>query len=200
MSTISTIAQVFVALGTISVAVLAIWGEGVRAWIAGPKLELELNDAKGDLIPYGDGRKTYYYHLKVRNVRKWSPARSTRVLVVGMQKQRADGTYYPVSHVGPLPLKWRHQQFHELAPTIGPDDVCDLGHLDQDADKFHLEMLYQPNNFAGHVAKGESMRVSIAASAHNGEMKIPLVLEISWDGEWNPDPSDMERHLVIKKI
>ena len=198
--TVSTVAQIFAALGTVSVAILAIWGEGVRAWIAGPKLELELNDAKGDLIPYGDGRKTYYYHLKVRNVRKWSPARSTRIMVVGIQKQSADGAFYPESHIAPLPLRWSHQQFHELSPTVGPDDVCDLGHVDRDADRFQLEVFYWPNNFAGHVKKGESMRVSIVASAHNGEMKHPLELEISWNGKWDPDPSIMERHLVIKKI
>ena len=44
------------------------------------------------------------------------------------------------------------------------------------------------------------MRVSIVASAHNGEMKHPLELEISWNGKWDPDPSIMERHLVIKKV
>ena len=197
---IATIAQIGAALGAIAVVILLIWGEFFRRFFAGPKLELELRDAKGDLIVRGNGTKTYYYHLKVTNARTWSPARSTRVLVVEIQKKSADGTYYPESHVAPLPLVWSHQQFHELSPTIGADDVCDLGHLDQGAERFDLELLYRPNNFAGHIEKEESMLVSIVVSAHNGEMKTTLVLEISWNGEWDPNPSVMERNLVIKKV
>ena len=181
--TVSIIAQFSAAAGTIALAVMAIWGDRVRALIAGPKLELDLKDTKGDLIVRNDGRNTYYYHLDVMNKRRWSPARSSRVFVVAIQKKSADGTYHHLSHVAPLPLVWSHQRFHEFAPTIGMDDSCDLGHLDQDDDRFHLELLYKPNNFEGQLVKGESMRVSIRASAHNGEMKIPLVLEISWNGE-----------------
>ena len=131
LSTISTIAQVGAAVGTIAVAILAIWGDFFKELLAAsPKLELELRDTKGHLIPLSDGRKTYYYRLRVTNVRKWCPARSTRVLVVRIEKRHADGMYYPVPHVDPLPLKWSHQRFHEFAPTIGTADVCNLGHLD----------------------------------------------------------------------
>ncbi len=198
--TISMIGIVVVALGTVVIAILAIWGDLFRRIFAGPLLDLELFDTKGDLINRNDGGNAYFYHLKVTNRRTWSPARSTRVFVVAIEKKSADDEYYHLPHVAPLPLVWAHQQFHELSPTIGPEDRCDLGHLDEGADKFELEVLYWPNNFDGRIARGESMRVSISAYAHNGGMKDPLVLEISWDGGWSPDRSEMEKHLVIKKI
>lgn len=199
-NTVGTIAQIGAAIGTIAVAILAIWGDGVRALVAGPNLKLELYDPKGDLTVRQNGCKTYYYHLKVRNERKSSPARSTRIFVVEIQKKSADGTYYYLPHVAPLPLVWTHQRFHEFAPTIGPEDRCDLGHVDQGADRFKLELPYLPTNFDGHLASGESMRVSIKALAHNGEMKKPLVLQISWNGEWDPDSSVMKRNLVIEEV
>jgi len=196
---VNTIAQVFAAVGTVAVAILAIWGDKVRAAIAGPKLELQLRDAKGNLTLRGNQQKTIYYHIKVTNRRKWSPARYVRVLVTGLEKKRPDGTFFPEPLACPLQLTWAFPQFHELLPTVATNDICDLGFLDEGAQRFALSPYVLPNNFRGFVQAGESMRVSIIASAHNYESKSPLVLEIAWDGKWSTDMDEMQRHLVIRR-
>ena len=121
LEVISTIAKVFSAVGTVSVAVLAIWGDKVRAAIAGPKLELKLQNERGNLTVRANQTRTIYYHLKLTNKRKWSPAKHVRMLVTDIEKKRADGTYFPEPLVAPLQLAWAFPQFHELLPTIVTD-------------------------------------------------------------------------------
>jgi len=197
---IETLAAVFTAIGTVAVAVLAIWGDKIRAWIAGPQLELSLRDPRGDLTVRANGKKTIYYHVSVTNRRAWSPARAVRVLVVGVAKRRPDGTYFPEPVIAPLQLTWAFPQFHELLPTIVTADTCDFGCLDEDAGRFTLSMYITPNNFRGYVAPGEAMRVHVIAAAHNVHSPKPLALEVSWDGKWSADLDEMQRHLVIKEV
>ncbi len=197
---INAIAQIFTAIGTISVAILAIWGDKIRAAIAGPKLELKLRDIRGDLTFRANQKRTIYYHLQLTNKRKWSPAKYVRVLVTGIAKKRPDGTYFPEPLPIPVQLTWAIPQFHELLPTIATNDVCDLGFLDEDAQRFNLSLYVVPNNFRGYVESGQSMRVSIVTSAHNYQSKSPFVLEVAWDGTWSSDMDEMQRHLVIKEV
>ena len=200
MELTNTLAQIFAAIGTVAVAILAIWGEKIRAAVAGPKIEFGLNDPKGNLTIRANGKRTIYYHLQLLNRRAWSPASHTRVLVTAIEKKRPDGTYFPESLIAPLQLTWALPQFHELLPTIATRDVCDLGYLDEDSQRFELSLYIKPNNFTGFVEPGQSMRVKIIVAAHNYESKKPTVLEISWDGKWHSDLSEMQKHLVIKEV
>lgn len=200
---INTIAQVFAAVGTVAVAILAVWGDKVRAIIAGPKLELELYDPRGDLTVRGDQTRAIYYHIKVTNRRRWSPARRVRVLVTGIEKKRPDGTFSPEPLMIPLQLAWAFSlaspQFHELLPTIGTTRICDLGFVDEGAQRFTLSPYVLPNNFRGYVSKGEPLRVSLIASGDNFESEFPLIVEISWDGKWSSDLDEMKKHFVVKE-
>jgi hypothetical protein len=200
LDAINTFAYVFAAIGTVAVAILAIWGDKVRAVIAGPRLWLSLRDTQGSLTLRINQKRAIYYHIKVRNERRWSPARSVRILVTGVEKKRPDGTYFPEPLIAPLQLTWAHPEFHELLPTVATSDTCDLGFLDEGAARFSLSLYIFPSNFPGFVESGESMRVSIIASGHNYESKQPLILEISWDGKWSSNMDEMQRHLVIKEV
>ena len=71
-SALDLITQVFVAIGTIVVCILAVWGDKVCSYIASPKLQFELHNSKGDLTSRQNGRRTIYYHLKIRNKRHWA--------------------------------------------------------------------------------------------------------------------------------
>ena len=197
---LTTLAQVFAAIGTVAVAILAIWGDKIRAAIAGPKIEFGLNDPKGNLTIRGNKKRTIFYHLQLQNKRTWSPASHTRVLVTGIEKKRPDGTYFPESLIAPLQLTWAFPQFHELLPTIATRDVCDLGYLDEDSQRFELSLYIKPNNFMGFVEPGQSMRAKILVSAHNYESKKAIIFEVSWDGKWDSNLEEMQKHLVIKEV
>jgi hypothetical protein len=192
--------QVVQALGTLLVAVVAIWGEKIRAAVAGPDMRLTLKDPAGDLTVRGNGKRTIYYHLQVSNRRTWSPARNTRVVVVDIAKKRPDGSFIAETPIAPLQLTWAFQEFHELLPTIATQDVCDLGFIDEDSQQFELSPYVRPNNFSGFVEGGQSMRVSVIVSAHNYESTRPLVLEVSWDGKWDSHQDHMAKHLVVKEV
>lgn len=198
-SPIESSTAVFTAIGTVAVAIMAIWGNWVKARLAGPQITLALRDARRDVNPRNDGTREIYYHVVVRNRRRWSPAEAVRVLVVGLAKRRPDGSYFAEPLVVPLQLTWAFPTFHELFPTIADSDTCDFGAVDEHSGRFRLSTYITPNNFRGYIAAGEAMRVTLVASAHNGNSE-PLVLEVSWDGRWAAELDEMQRHLVIKPV
>lgn len=199
LNSVESSAAAFTAIGTVAVAVVAIWGNWIRARLAGPRIRIALRDARGDLTARNDGTREIYYHLVVRNRRHWSPADAVRVLVVGLAKRRPDGSYLAEPLVAPLQLTWAFPTFHELFPTIADSDICDFGAIDEHSGRFRLSTYITPNNFRGYVVAGEAMRVTLVASAHNGKSE-PLVVEVSWDGSWSPELDEMQRHLVIKGV
>jgi hypothetical protein len=126
-SFLDTSAAWFTAIGTVAVAIVAIWGGWIRTRLAGPQTALALRDGRGDLTRRNDGTREIYYHVLVSNRRQWSPAEAVRVLVVGLAKRRPDGSYLAEPLVAPLQLTWAFPTFHELFPTIADSDTCDFG-------------------------------------------------------------------------
>jgi hypothetical protein len=195
--------QALVAVGTLAVAALAIWGEWFREKLAGPKLELTLHDPEGEPIPVRDGTPptftpARFYHLKVANKRRWAPAKNVRVLLTKVNKPAADGSFPIVALSGPLQLTWQHPELHPLFPTIGPDDICDLGNL-QKGRVFTLSPYLIPNNFQGSLPSAGKIRVEVVAAADDAESN-PLLIEIAWDGEWSDDTATLSKHLVVKQV
>jgi hypothetical protein len=194
------ITQVFIAIGTLAVAILAIWGEKVRNWIAGPKLELKLRSTSGNLTTRQDGQRTIYYHVKIQNKREWAPARRVRILCTAIAKKTPEGSFALEPLAIPVQLTWAFPTFHELLPNIPKEDICDLGFLDENSEQFKLSPYLWPNNFRGSILPKETIRVSLITSTDNFTSKSPYVLEIYWDGVWSHDLNDMREHLVIKEV
>jgi hypothetical protein len=199
-STVHLIVQIFIAIGTVAVSILAIWGDKIRACIAGPKLEFVLYNAHGDLTTRQDGKRTIYYHIKIKNKRQWAPARRVRILCTAISKKAPDGSFVQEPLTVPVQLTWAFPTFHELLPNIATDDVCDLGYLNEASEQFMLSLYIYPNNFRGFISANTTMRIGLIASADNFTSKTPYVLEISWDGEWSSNLDEMRKHLVVKEV
>ena len=197
---LSEITQAVAAIGTLVVAVLAIWGGWFRSRFAGPKLRTYLRSERGHLTTRADGVKSVFYHLVVVNDRKWSPARNVTVRLTGIESKAANDSYKPETLVHTFQFLWAHFQFHEISPTITDEDQCDLGFLDEGADKFVPPLYVTPNDFTGYVKKGESKRYTIETSADNFYSERPLVIEISWDGTWTKDTERLMHHLVVQEV
>ena len=203
--TCDQIIQLFVAIGTIAVAILAIWGDRIR-YVIGlrPKLDLTLIDPEGEFVNIGisvDGSTTpaRYYHLKVSNKNRWSPATNVRVVITGIAIPAADGQYVSQGLTGPLQLTWRFDKFHPaMYSTVGSDDICDLGGIKQ-GEKFSLTPYIFPNNFQGHLEANRRMLIEVKAIADNAESRT-VCIEISWDGKWEDDTKKMAEHLVVKEV
>jgi hypothetical protein len=196
---VGNLAQWASAVMSAVVATLAVWGDKVRTWLAGPQIELFLRAGRGDLNFRADSKKALYHHIVVRNRRSWSPAKDVRLQIVGLAKRGPDGTFFPESLVTPLQLTWAFPFAHEQLPTVASTDTCDLGFLDEEGARFRLTTYVIPNNFRGFVAAGKAMRVEVVASASNFSSREPLTIEVSWDGKWT-DLEEMQRHLVIKEV
>jgi hypothetical protein len=193
------------AIGTIAVAILAIWGDKIKlAFGLGPKMTLNLIDPEGEMINIStstDGSTTpaRYYHLKVANKNRWSQATNVRVVITGMYRLAADGKYVNQPLIGPLQLMWRFSAIHPaLYSTVGPEDICDLGYLKK-GDRFILTPNFFPNNFPGGLEANQKMLIQVKALSDNAESK-PICIEISWDGNWSDDTEKMKEHLVVTEI
>ncbi len=181
------------------VATLAIWGEKARGWLAGPKLALSLRPGPGDLHFSKEGKRILYHHILVEDQRPWSPIKHFRLLVEKIERRGPADTYFAESLIRPLVLKFPYNLKETDIPEIGPPTACDLGSLDETNARFQLTTYHTPGTVNAAVRAGELMRVHIFATGHNFRSKQPLVLEISWDGEWS-DLAEMGRHLVIKEL
>jgi hypothetical protein len=195
--------QIAVAVGTVAVAILAIWGDQVRHLFGlGPSLHVLLDDPEGESIAIaeGGGRSTpaRYYHVRVKNTHRWSQADNVRVVIVALSRPAADGTLAPEPLSGPLQLMWRFSAFHPNYSTVGPDDIADLGFMKK-GKAFILTPFVTPANFRGSLAGSERLQVVVQAIADNAESK-PIAIDVSWDGEWRDDATDMAKHLVVKQV
>ncbi|MGC3982387.1 MAG: hypothetical protein QM808_14145 [Steroidobacteraceae bacterium] len=112
------------------VAILAIWGNSIRAWWVGAKLKLELISSEGERIDIAiDNRSlpSRFYHLRVSNSRRSSPATNTRVFLTKLSRPRADGEFVSNELTGPIPLSWQHSHSFPMELTFGPEHNADLG-------------------------------------------------------------------------
>lgn len=197
---IDTIAVVFTAIGTVAVAILAIWGDRIRDRLFGPRLELSLVDLKGDLTVRANGSKVYYYHLRVKNGRGRNAARGARVLLHGLTRRTPSGHFVREPLVYPLQFIWTPMEPGEVERTLVDTSTCDFGFVGQFDLIFRPALLVVPNNFRGLVEKDGCVRYEIAATGQNVLSSMPIVLEVSWDGHWTENQEEMQRHLVIRVV
>ena len=123
------VSQWAVAVGTIIVAIVALWGHIIRAHWFGPQLRLALKNPKGEVSMFSDGVVSRYYHLRVWNARRASPAHNVRVVIKALYRPNADGAMSQTSLSGPLQLSWQFQGSNPQFQTIGAESTCDLGFL-----------------------------------------------------------------------
>lgn len=195
-----------IAVATVTVAILAIWGERVRAWLAPPKLEIEPhNNLRGDpnVLTTSSGQRVgsaMYFHLKVVNKRPWLPVKNCRVLLVGLSRRGPDNMFHPYPMVVPSQLVWAPASFAPIMATVTRQQIVDLGNVQEGDDAFRPALYSTPNNFSGYVRAGEAVRYELAIEADNYSSQKHKVFEVAWDGQWEADPEKMEKHLRIREV
>lgn len=197
----SLVIQFFAAVGTVFIAVLAIWGDLIRHRLVPPKLSVTLRTPQNELAHFNDG-PWWYYHLVVTNQRKWAPVRLVRVFVTSLKRQTGnDSNWVPAMQGGPVPLEWQYQRNSPLADdwlTIGPDKIWDLGRV-KPGGPFTLSVVHFASNFQGTLVGPGKLRVGLMAIGETAQSP-EFVIEISWDGRWAESAGEMGRHLVVKEV
>jgi hypothetical protein len=201
---INIIINALIALGTISVAILAIWGDWVKQKLAGPKLIIEVLDSSTGTfaIHKHNNKKAKYLYLKIANKRISSIAVKTRVLINRIEICNTGGTYKEHSISGPLPLYWQFScvdpTYFPLLPSIGPKQTCDIGYIEEGSNFVITTPITLPEYKFEVIANGK-LRMELIAIAENAKSK-PIYIEIAWDGKWIDDPKEMGKHLTLIKV
>jgi len=147
---------------------------------------------------FSDGVVSRYYHLRVWNERRVSPAHNVRFVIKSLYRPNADGTMSQTSLSGPLQLTWQFQGSNPQFQTIGAESTCDLGFLRQ-GEYFTLSTLFKNISFDHTVKKGQKIIVYLMALSDEVESN-ELKLEIAWDGTWSDDSDEIVKHMVVKQL
>jgi hypothetical protein len=196
--------QALVAIGTISAVVVAMFGEAFRGKFFPPVLQLDLANPEGEPTSetqsWEENGQTHkrdvparYYHVRVSNARRWSPAQQVHVALLGMELPNANGEMVPVWS-GDVPIGWRNGSIFPVSRTIGSEafvDICSV--VDG---RLRLHPLLVPNNLRANWTSACTLILTILARGAEAD-SAPFRLKIAWDGSWHNGAQEMQRHLSI---
>jgi len=171
-----------IAVGTIAVAVLAIWGDKWRAWLVPPKVELQLHTPHGTPSTLTSGESALFYHLKAVNTSHLT-VEKCRVLLTGISKRVGDGSYPPTEFPVPFPFSWSGLEPAPEDATVTTIRVVDFGSVTDGSGIYWPRLRGGPNKFDGYVRKGESVRYTLTIDASNYRHPKAQVFEVNWSGE-----------------
>lgn len=208
MTTSKLVIDILVAVGTLAVAVMAIWGEKVRSWLAPPKLVIQPHTPRGSptrltnqgTIDPSGGQRVMYYHLKVVNLRPWLTVHNCRVLLKGISRRGPDGRFLAVPMPVPLQFIWANEGDTSQRVTVTKENVLDFGWLIEGAERFNPLLYLYSNDFQGYVEMGQAVRYHLEIDASNFVSPRPQVFEVAWDGEWHYEPERMQHHLRVSEV
>ena len=185
-------------LATLLLAAIAIWGDRIRQRWLRPKLRLVLDEPT--LTSHsGPDSKGWYYHLRVVNDRRASPATNVRVLFQQMLKKGADDTWQERRFTGPVQVMWRWPDYIPQFTTIGPDEYSAFACIVEGDKALQLRLYWYPNNLTPFIPPREITRLQFKAVSDIAESNV-LTIEIAWDGQWEQGSTEMARHMIIKKV
>lgn len=197
-----------VAVGTLAAVLVALFGQAFRAKFFPPKLSLTLLNPEGEKtrvhLRWQDGREIKermedcrYYHLRVSNARRWSPANQVQVQLLQVEEPAANGALQ-ITWTGAVPLGWRHQQLYPAARTVGPDADVDLCSVVNDK-WLEIHPLVAPFNL--EVRRTQACSFVMSLQAHGSESDSPVLrVKVTWDGRWEAGTQEMRRHLVLEVL
>jgi len=202
------VVNVGVALGTLGAVFAALFGDILRSKWFPPCLQLTL--------PHPEGHKTQikwpvktetgmeqraedvrYYHLRVSNTRRWSPAREVQVFLTRVEEPGPDNALQVVWS-GDIPVYWDHQELFPPARTIGPAADCVLCSVLKGG-ALVLHPLVVPFNMKTRWEKSCTVITSFQARSSQADSDN-IRVQIAWDGHWEDGEAEMKRHLVVKML
>lgn len=217
------IATWLVALGTIVLAIVAVFQETIRSWFYRPKFRVSAKTEPPDCVavPFTDREGTFiadsfYLRIWVENVGN-AAARNVEVFASRLRLKRLDEAWETVATFPSMNLKWAHLggiYFPSIAPQMGKH--CDVGHitdpsrrhlLREDAPKLGLtdqqsslafDLMAAPNNRSHIVGPGE-YELDIMITAENS-VPTKRTIVISLRGTWDTDEIKMFRDGVGLRV
>lgn len=202
-----TIANLLAAIGTLLLAVVAIFQESIRGRFYRPKFIISVKTEPPDCVavPFGplqDGMMVdaFYLRLWVENIGN-ATAKMAEVYADELRKRRADGTWERVKSFPPMNLKWgniRGIYFPAIAPQMGKhcdvahvtdprrrqllgEDVATLGLTEQQT-SLAFDLMVAPNH-KGHIVGPGEYELDVRVAAENA-LPEKRTISILLSGQW----------------
>jgi hypothetical protein len=197
--------NIFIAIGTISSVLAAIFGEKIRYWFNKPKLSIEILDAKGELTRWNNGVRVYYYHLVFKNLKPGRTIKKCSVFLKKMQRLEFDGNFIDISISVPPRYIWAPAEKERESLDIISEQVLDFGYLTehyntQQPNYFVPCLESQPNNLNVLVFEKETVRYHLEVISENYTQKRLIIVEFSWNGEWTENIDEMQKNFSFKIV
>lgn len=206
--------QLAIALSTLGAVLVALFGRWLQEKFAPPLLSLSISNERGvkaypSYLRRNDGTSlettSRWYHVRLQNGRRWSPARETAIYMVDIATPDASGNFVSQSH-GTIPLKVRNEGILLSGRTIGPSIEYDLCSVTKSPNKeipniLEVHLAVTPTPLLNIVRSTQPIRLILTLRAHGTEVDSEsLQVEISWNGTWSDDEAEMARHLVVRPV
>lgn len=197
--------QAAIAVGTNAAVLVALFGGWLRARLTPPKLVLSLTSGNGSKSPLTlrspDGSErdveSRWYHVRVENSRRWSPATQVQVFLLRIEEPDAGGVLRS-TWIGDLPLRWRLQEVFPLVRNIGHAAEADLCNVVRDK-WVELQLLIVPKSLSVRYRGRCDIVVTLQARGIDCDSNL-LRIKVAWDGHWSDDMTEMSGHMVVRDV
>ncbi len=169
--------EIGIAVGTIGAVVVALFGN-LRGKISPPKLILSLSP---DAYQADRNTSLVYYHLNIRNARRWMPATQTQVFITRIAKIEDEKDV--IVWTGELPMRWRYQEQYPIHRTIGGPKQVDLC-FTVGNQNLKIEPQIKVDEFPGDYPLTEKIALTVQARSVETDT-LEHRIEISWDDKNN---------------
>jgi hypothetical protein len=211
------------AVGTLAVAILAIFGQRVRSWFIRPKIKLAVAETspfverfeEEDTSVGGEKRTIYHVRIEVTNTGK-EIARNCMILCNAVHRQRAGGAgFYELKQFVPKQFFWTsREQRLDVVPKI--PSYVNIAEISEPSpsvkgtggaailtQKECLQILVEAEGVKGRFFRVENGKVILPAILYADNLPHPIkqFLEISWSGTCVKDfsPSKFQVRLLDEK-
>jgi hypothetical protein len=204
--------DVLTALGTVGAVVVALFGQFLPRLFP-PRLQLAMSDTQGVrqrvqvvtnagvgniTIPAARDGWARYYHLEVRNTRRWAKAHNVRVMFLKLETETTAG-WVESWGGGGIPLKWQHQEALGGARTFGPPALADLFNVLRldgapPLTQLGLTPIFGPLGVELNYAGPCGLRVTVQAQSDESD-SARFVVTLRWNGQWDDGAQEMAQHV-----
>jgi hypothetical protein len=192
--------QLLTAIGTIAVAVIAIWGDWIKTKLTPPRLKIIALNTRGELTKFSNGTRVIFYHLKVINSRPWTIANNCKVLLKAVSKELPSGQFQNQPLNTNPSFIWTPAEITPQAIYLAKEQAFDFGFLQENGQEFRPVLNIIPNNFQGFVKANQKIRFSLQPYADNYISEKYQVFEVAWNGNWSDNMDTMAQNLTIREI
>ena len=188
------------AIGTLAVAVTAIWGDWLRSRLVAPHVEIQVHNPPATLTRFSDGRRVIYYHLKAINKRSWAVARNCRVILTTIYLRNAGQDFQPARIPVPPQFVWAPAELTPIVIDLSGEHVIDFGRIPEDASHFEPVLYSYAHDFKGLLRPNQAIRYELQAFSGGSPLGPSVIYEVEWNGQWSENLDMMRQYLSITSI